>query len=63
MTEKINQQPYGLWTSPITANKLSQTIRLEEVGWDSDGKTLVWLEGRSGKGIRLLPPTRNRVLI
>lgn len=51
MTEKINGQPYGLWTSPITANKLSQTIRLEEVGWDSDGKTLVWLERRSGKGI------------
>lgn len=51
MTEKIKRQPYGLWTSPITANKLSQTVRLEEVGWDSDGKTLVWLEGRSGKGI------------
>src|SRR5665648_151941 len=51
MTEKIKRQPYAFWTSPITANKLSQTIRLEEVGWDSDSKTLVWLEGRSGKGI------------
>ena len=51
MTENIKRQPYGLWSSPITANKLSQTIRLEEVSWDSDGKTLVWLEGRSGKGI------------
>ena len=48
--------PYGQWQSPISASLLSQRIRLDEVGWDSDGKTLVWLEGRSGQGVIVSMP-------
>ncbi len=44
-------KPFGLWSSPLSANKLSQGIRIDEAAWDSDGRTLVWLEGRSGKGV------------
>ncbi|HUY31482.1 MAG TPA: prolyl oligopeptidase family serine peptidase [Pirellulales bacterium] len=42
---------FGLWTSPITPGSLAEGKRLDGVEWDSDGKTLVWLEGRSGKGV------------
>jgi len=43
--------PYGLWPSPITPGSLSQSLRLDDLAWDSDGETLVWLEGRSGHGV------------
>ena len=46
----MKSKPYGLWESPISAGMLSQGKRLTEVGWSSDGSTLVWLEGRSGYG-------------
>lgn len=42
---------YGLWPSPITPAALSQAKRLEDVAWDTDGRTLVWLEGRSDRGV------------
>jgi len=50
MTEKVVRQ-YGLWESPITARLLSEGRRLDAPQWDSDGGTLVWLEGRSGRGV------------
>jgi dipeptidyl aminopeptidase/acylaminoacyl peptidase len=43
--------PFGLWPSPITPGSLAEGKRLDGVCWDSDGRTLVWLEGRSGKGV------------
>ena len=43
--------PYGLWKSPITPSLLGRKISLNDVQWDSDGKTLVWVEGRSGHGV------------
>lgn len=43
--------PYGSWPSPITADDLSGDVRLEEIAWAGDGETIVWLEGRSGKGV------------
>ena len=43
--------PYGLWPSPITPGSLAEGKRLDGVCFDSDGRTLVWLEGRSGKGV------------
>ena len=46
----MKSRPFGLWESPITARMLSQDIRLTEVGWNKDGTTLIWLEGRSGYG-------------
>ena len=50
--EKIAQQ-YGTWPSPITPRSLAEDRRLEAARWDSDGRTLVWLEGRSGHGVLL----------
>ncbi len=50
MTQRMKRQ-YGLWDSPITPRSLAQGMRLGDVAWDSDGKTLVWLESRSGRGI------------
>lgn len=45
------ERQYGLWDSPITPSSLSQEVRLESPRWDSDGQTLLWLEGRSGRGV------------
>ena len=50
MTEKINRQ-YGLWDSPLSPAALAGDRRLDAVACDSDGGTLVWLEGRSGRGV------------
>jgi dipeptidyl aminopeptidase/acylaminoacyl peptidase len=44
-------RPYGLWDSPITPAMLGQGLRLTDVAWDTDGETLVWLEGRSDRGV------------
>ena len=43
--------PYGLWPSSLSPAALSLRPRLEDVQFDSDGQTLVWLERRSGQGI------------
>ncbi|NJN66533.1 MAG: S9 family peptidase [Chloroflexaceae bacterium] len=43
--------PYGLWNSPLSPRSLAGGIRLSDVQWDSDGRTLVWLEGRGGQGV------------
>lgn len=50
MANKTVRQ-FGLWDSPISPRQLSLSLRLEAVRWDSDGRTLVWLEGRSGQGV------------
>jgi dipeptidyl aminopeptidase/acylaminoacyl peptidase len=44
-------RPYGLWDSPIKPIMLAQGLRLGDVCWDTDGQTLVWLEGRSDRGV------------
>jgi dipeptidyl aminopeptidase/acylaminoacyl peptidase len=49
--EHKTERPYGLWTSPISPKSLAEGRRLGPVAWDSDGQTLVWLEGRSGRGV------------
>lgn len=50
MTEKTLRQ-FGLWDSPIRPEVLAQGLRLSDVAWDSDGETLVWMEGRSDRGV------------
>ena len=50
MTVKTTS-PFGLWPSPITPASLAQSLRLSDVAWDSDGETLVWLEGRADQGV------------
>ena len=49
-------RPYGLWPSPITPLMLGQRTRLENPQFDSDGRTLVWLEGRSDRGVLVALP-------
>ena len=44
-------KPYGIWKSPLSPKTMSQGMRLDDVQWDSDGQTLVWLEGRSDRGV------------
>ena len=50
------RQAYGTWRSPITPELIGAAIRLSDVQWDTDGQTLVWLEGRSGKGVLVAQP-------
>lgn len=45
------ERAYGMWDSPITPQQLALGMRLSDVMWDSDGETLVWLEGRSDRGV------------
>ncbi len=54
--EKV-QRPYGWWSSPITPRSLAEDRRLDAACWDSDGETLVWLEGRSGRGVLVAEPS------
>ena len=49
-TSKVSK-PFGLWQSPITPAALSQRVGLEELAWDSDGETLVWVESRSDRSV------------
>jgi dipeptidyl aminopeptidase/acylaminoacyl peptidase len=44
-------RPYGLWDSPFSPKLMAGTLRLSDVAWDTDGETLVWLEGRSDRGV------------
>jgi dipeptidyl aminopeptidase/acylaminoacyl peptidase len=48
MTE---QRMYGRWDSPISPRSLSVSLRLTEPCWDTDGRTLGWVEGRSDRGV------------
>ena len=48
---KKEERAYGMWDSPITPRHLALGVRLSDVMWDSDGETLVWLEGRSDRGV------------
>jgi dipeptidyl aminopeptidase/acylaminoacyl peptidase len=51
MSGEKETRPYGLWPSPLTPESMAQGKRLSDVAWDSDGETLVWLEGRSDRGV------------
>jgi dipeptidyl aminopeptidase/acylaminoacyl peptidase len=45
---------YGTWASPVTPQSLSRQIRLEDVQWAPGGGALLWVEGRSGKGVLVI---------
>jgi len=51
MTEIPITRPYGLWDSPLTPQSLASRLRIMDMQWDSDGRSLVWLEGRSGQSV------------
>ncbi len=41
--------PYGLWPSPVSPAMIGGGIRLNDVQWSPDGKTLVWSQSQDGK--------------
>lgn len=45
---------YGRWDSPITPKSLAAMLRLSEPCWDTDGRTLGWIEGRSDRGVLVI---------
>ena len=45
------QRPFGTWPSALTPKSMAGGTRLGEALWDSDGETLVWLEGRGDQGV------------
>jgi dipeptidyl aminopeptidase/acylaminoacyl peptidase len=55
MSSKTIKQ-FGLWPSPIHPASLAQGLRLADVAWDNDGERLVWLEGRSDRGVLVCAP-------
>jgi len=60
MTEKNQMDKtklaFGMWESQITPELIAAAIGVADPQWDTDGKTLVWREGRSGKGVLLAQP-------
>ena len=55
-TQQKRSMQYGLWPSPLAPQSLAEGLRLSDVAWDSDGETLVWLEGRSDRGVLVCLP-------
>ena len=49
-------KPYGTWLSPVAPALIGAQLRFLDLGWDSDGRTLFWVEGRSDKGILVSKP-------
>ncbi|MFH1571793.1 MAG: S9 family peptidase [Gemmatimonadota bacterium] len=45
------RRPHGLWESPVQPHHLSAAVRFRDLAWDSDGGTLVWLEGRGADNV------------
>jgi len=45
------QRMFGRWDSPITPRSLAVSLRLSEPCWDTGGRTLGWVEGRSDRGV------------
>ncbi len=52
-SEAAIDKSYGAWPSPIAAEMVARgALRLSQTTYDSDGKTLYWLEGRPTEGGR-----------
>jgi dipeptidyl aminopeptidase/acylaminoacyl peptidase len=60
MTEKNQmdktKRTFGMWDSQITPELIAAAIGVADPQWDTDGQTLVWREGRSGKGVLMAQP-------
>ncbi|HZW03592.1 MAG TPA: S9 family peptidase [Anaerolineaceae bacterium] len=50
------EKPFGMWASPISAAMLGQRLRLNDVQWDTDGKTLLWHESHGDRGTLVARP-------
>lgn len=49
-------RPYGFWPSPITPVMLGQQVRLENPQFEDELGTLLWVEGRSDRGVLVARP-------
>ncbi len=54
------RRPYGLWDSPVGAHDVTDGIGLRAPTFDTDGRTLVWME-RRGADVVLLCRARGEV--
>ncbi len=52
MSKQVRQ--YGTWPSAISPEIVSASLRLSDVQWDTDGETLVWLEGRGAQSLLVM---------
>ncbi len=43
---------YGLWSSPVSAQQVAASFRLNDVQWDGD--TLLWHESRGSQGVVMI---------
>jgi len=50
------KRAFGMWDSQITPELIAAAIGVADPQWDTDGQTLVWREGRSGKGVLMAHP-------
>lgn len=44
-------RPFGLWPSSLAPGDLAAATRFRDLAWDTDGRTLVWLEARGPQGV------------
>jgi dipeptidyl aminopeptidase/acylaminoacyl peptidase len=56
MPENKQMRPFGTWPSPVTPGLLGQRVRLDNPQFDREGSTLLWLEGRSDRGVLVARP-------
>lgn len=56
MNANKEKMAYGLWKSQISPELIAAAISLSDPMWDSDGKTLLWREVRSGQGVLMAQP-------
>lgn len=56
MTNTKQVLPFGMWPSPITPLMIGQGMQFNDTQWDSDGSTLVWVEGRSDRNVLVCQP-------
>jgi dipeptidyl aminopeptidase/acylaminoacyl peptidase len=45
------RKAFGLWDSPISPEMIGDSIRLNDVQWDTDNETLVWSERRENRTV------------
>ncbi len=43
--------PFGTWPSPVQPESIALGKRFNDVQWSGDGRNLLWVEERSGKGV------------
>ncbi|GAB4519969.1 MAG: prolyl oligopeptidase family serine peptidase [Anaerolineae bacterium] len=47
----MTQGLFGTWKSPLSPQAIGESLRFNDVQWDTLSETLVWSESRDGRGI------------